>query len=256
MRSTVYLAAKFVTTTVAAFITTTANANLTISANSDVLAGQTAFQSSGNTTTQFDWGSKFAANSHQSGQLGPILNAASISVILADGTQNSILGANGETSPLALANWIDGAGFNTFTNSAVADLAISGTEAFDLVFEKGHQSVGFAIATGTGNLPSDVDLTGASFSFTAKSQNGNVLASASYSLAVGKPDQAWLTITSSQPFYSLEVRETGAVGIADQYFGNILTSESPVSNVPESGTLTLMILGLAATFAFRGRTAE
>jgi hypothetical protein len=219
-------------------------AGFIISSNADVVAGRNAFLASGTTTAQFDWSSLFAPGAHSSGNLFPLIQRSSVSVTLPDSTVNSVTSV---ALPFALniANWVDAPGFNGPGGAAVADLAINGVESFDLVFGKSHRSVGFAVITGTGNVPKDVDLTGATFLFTAKDQAGNVVGSGTFSLAAGRIDQAWLTITSDVSFRRLEVLEVGAASIADQYFSNILTSEQAVTAVPEPASLTLFGIGLA-----------
>jgi hypothetical protein len=224
-------------------IVSDAGAGLIITSNSDVVAGRTAFLAAGTATTQFDWSSLFAPGAHSAGNLFPRIQQNTISVTLPDETVNSITGV-AVPDALNLANWVDAPGFNGPGNAAVADLAINDIESFDLVFGKALRSVGFAIITGTGNRPSEVDLSGATFQFTAKDQAGSVIGSGTFSLASGRADQAWLTITSYGAFWRLEVREVGASSIADQYFSNILTSDQSVTAVPEPASITLFGTGL------------
>ena len=219
---------------------------LLITPNSDVLVGRNAFLAVGTITTQFDWSTLFSPNSHTIGQSNPQLIVSSQSVTLQDTTVNTIVG-----NTLHFRNWVDAPGFSGLGGTAVADLALDGVESFDILFGKGHQSVGFAVITGTGNHLSEVDLTGASFMFTALDVNNNVVGSDAFSLASGKVDQAWLTINSDVPFRKLEVREVGAVRIADQYFSNILTSETLV---PEPASIVLLSFG--SIFMALGRSCK
>lgn len=215
-------------------------ASLSITSYSDVVVGRSAFLSAGTATTQFDWSSLFAPNAHTIGVLAPQIPSVSFqSVTLPDSTVNTVVG-----NTLNFGNWVDAPGFNGAGDTAVADLAINGIESFDLLFEKGHQSVGFAVISGTGNFPRDVDLSGASFTFTALDANDTIIGSASFALAADKVDQAWLTIVSDIPFRKLEVREIGENASAyDQYFSNILTSETLV---PEP--ITIGFVGLGSLF--------
>jgi hypothetical protein len=160
-------------------------------------------------------------------------------------------------SSLNLANWLDGPGFDAPGGGAAADLAINGVESFDITFAAGHRSVGLAIATGQGNpiTPGgtfDFDLLGASFSFTALDENGVVLGSASFTLAAGRPDAAWLTITADEPFRTLQVREVNAPSAADQYFSNVLAAVERVAT-PEAPAATLFLTALLALAGWRAR---
>jgi len=239
-----------------AFATATpgARAVLIISSNPDVLAGRNTFLAAGSTTTQFNWDSIFAPNAHTTGQLPPVINTPSVSVTLPDSTVNTVVGANTHPAALSLGNWVDAPGFNGLGNSAAADLAINGVESFDLVFGNGHRSVGLAIITGTGNLPNEVDSTGAMFTFTARDESSGLIGIATFSLAPDRVDQAWLSITSDMPFRRLEVREVGAASIADQYFSNMLTSVTVVPEVSGLALLSTGAFGLLARGHWRHRT--
>ncbi len=211
-------------------------ADLSITPNPDVLAGRNMFLSGGTITTQFDWSTLFVPDAHTFGQLAPqIPDVSSQSVTVPSSTVNTIV-----ADSLNFGNWVDAPGFNGEGDAAAADLAINGVETFDILFGEGHQSVGFAIITGTGNLLSEVDSTGASFRFTAFDANDIEVGDVTFSLVAGGVDQAWLTINSDVPFRRLAVVEIDAVSIADQYFSNILTSETLV---PEPTTTVVLSLG-------------
>jgi hypothetical protein len=237
--------------------TTDLHAALVISSNSNVIAGRNAFLAAGTTTTQFDWSSFFAPGAHTTGQLGPVYTTPSAFVTLPDSTVNTIVGTNSNHFPLAIGNWVDAPGFTGLGNTAIADLAINGEESFAIEFGNGHRSVGLAIITGASNLPNEVDLTGATFLFSAKDENGGLLGTALFSLAAGQADQAWLTITSDVSFRRFEVVEIAVVSAYDQYFSNILTSEESVNidrgTVPEPGSLALLIGAMGGLIAVAKR---
>ncbi len=235
-----------------------AHAGLVISTNADTVAGRDAFLAAGTTQTLFDWNAAFAPGSFTPGALGPLVSLASITTApLPDGSVNTAVGANGVGLALALGNWIDGGVFDE-AGSAAADLAINGIESFNLFFGRGHRSIGLAVSSGAGNLPAEVDLTGALFDFRAFDDLGAEVGVASLSLAAGRADQQWLTVTADREFRRIEVRERGAATIADQYFSNIHTSVEAVGlagTVPVPGSLALVTLGLglAARQARRAR---
>ena len=221
------------------FVSATAQA-LTITLNSDVLGGRGDFLASVGASDQFDWSTLFAPGVHTIGVLNPsIVGGPPISFTFTDGSINTITGS------LDIRNWVDAAGFNAPNGSdAAPDLALTGAENFDLLFENDHQFLGFAIITGTGNLPSEVDLTGGIFEITALDAADAVIGFDTFSLPAGSVNSAWVTINSGTPFRKIEVREIGIVTNTDQYFSNILT-DIEVVLVPEPATLLLLGLGLA-----------
>jgi hypothetical protein len=225
-----------------------AHAGLTIATNADTLAGRNAFVAAGTTQTLFDWNAAFAPGTFTPGLLGPVQNRVSYTTPpLPDATVNTVIGANDNGAPLAMGNWIDGDVFDSATGAA-ADLAINGVEAFDLVFGIGHRSIGLAIASGTGNLPTEFDLTGAQFTFRALNAANVEVGTATVSLAPGSAQRLWLTLNADSDFHRIEVREIGATSIYDQYFSNIYTSVEQVptgGTVPEPGSLALAALALA-----------
>ena len=229
-----------------------AQAGLTLTTTTDTLAGRQAYVAAGTTQTLFDWDQAFAPGSFTPGLLGPVQNRTIYTTApLPDSTVNTVVGVNGNGAPLAMGNWIDGEVFDS-TDGAAADLAINGFEAFDLQFGRGHRSIGLAVASGTGNLPSEYDLNGAQFVFRAFDSLNVEVGSATLLLAPGSPQRLWMTLNADSDFSRIEVREIGAVGIADQYFSNIYTSVEQVptgGTVPEPGSLALA--GLALAFAAR-----
>jgi PEP-CTERM motif len=234
-----------------------AHAGLTITTNTDTLAGRQAYVTAGTTQTLFDWDNAFNPGTFTPGLLGSVQNRTIYTTApLADATVNTVVGANSNGAPLAMGNWIDGDVFDS-VDGAAADLAINGVEAFDLLFGRGHRSIGLAVASGTGNLPNEYDLNGAQFVFRAFDSHNVEVGSATLLLAPGSPQRLWMTLNADSDFSRIEVREIGAVGIADQYFSNIYTSVEAVpvgGTVPEPGSLALAgmaLAGLALTSAAR-----
>ncbi len=208
-------------------LTAQAHAVIIISSNSDVVAGRNAYLASGTTQVQFDWDTL------------PPGSVLATSVTLPDSTVNTVSGlASNHSYPLNIKDWVTEPGFEGY------DLAINGTESFDLLFGKGHQSIGLAIITGAGNFPNEFDSKGATFQFTARDASDVVVGTANFSLASNQVDHAWLTINSSTPFRKVEVREINELGL-DQYFSDVFTSVEKVNSAPEPTTLALLALGLA-----------
>lgn len=239
-------------------LATPAQAGLVIATNADTVAGRDAFLAAGTTQTLFDWNAAFAPGSFVTGSLGPLTSLASYTTAaLPDASVNTAVGANGVGLALALGNWIDGGVFDD-TSGAAADLAINGIESFNLLFGRGHRSIGLAVASGAGTLPGEYDLTGAIFDFRALDADGAEVGVATLTLAAGRADQQWLTLTADREFRRIEVRERGAATIADQYFSNIHTSVEavgPAGTVAAPGSLALAALGLGlvGAVAARGR---
>ncbi len=222
---------------------TLAHAALSIDVRSDILAARASFQGQAGVLEAFTWSSAFAPGTHAPGNFNPFLNLGGYTFTAADGSTHAAVSANGVNPAFAPGNWIDGPGFDAANGSATADLALNGAESFDLVFGSAYTSIGMTIATGMGNAPSEIDLTGASFSFTALGAGGQVIGSASLALAPGAPVAAWVTLVASAPISRLQVRETNAVSIRDQYFSDILVTPSSISPVPEPATALMLALG-------------
>jgi hypothetical protein len=225
-----------------------ARASLTATVSTDIPAARSAFLAQATVLGAFDWSSLFAPGVHSFGNLAPQRGAATIlSFDVGNGVINSVVGV-GAGAPLALGNWVDGPGFDSPNGlAAAADLAINGSESFDLVFGSPYRSVGLAVISGLSNLPAEVDLLGASFDFIALNALNQPIGTASLVLPAGAPAAAWVTLVASAPISRLEVRETNAASINDQYFSNIFATPAVVSAVPEPGAWLLMGLGLGMT---------
>jgi hypothetical protein len=225
---------------------TAGHAQLSIDVRSDILAARANFQAQAGVLEAFTWSSAFPPGTHVPGVFNPFLNLGGYTFTAADGSTHVAVGANGLALSFAPGNWIDGPGFDGPGGTATADLALNGAESFDLVFGTPYRSVGMAISTGMGNAPSEVDLTGASFVFTALNASGGVIGSANLSLAPGAPVSAWVTLVGTAPISRLLVREVNAVSIRDQYFSDVLVTPSAVSAVPEPASMLLLALGVVS----------
>ena len=231
--------------------TTPAYAGLTATTSTDIPAARAAFLLQATVLGAYDWSSQFAPGTHTLGNLGPMTSTNNLIFTASDGAFNTISSSNGNGAPLALGNWIDRPGFNTADGlSAAADLALNGTESFDLGFAHGYRSVGLAILSGQSNLSTEVDLLGASFDFFALDQLGQRIGSASLVLPAGAPAARWVTLVSSTPIFGLQVRETAAVSANDQYFSNIYATPADVTAVPEPSSALLASLGLMMMGAY------
>lgn len=220
-----------------------AQAALTATTSTHIPAARAAFLSQATVLGAYDWSSKFPPNTHVMGTVGALIMQTSMTFTASDGATNTIQGTNFSLSP---ANWLDGPGFNSADGlSAAADLAIGGPEDFNLVFGSPYTSVGMAVATGLSNLPNEVDLLGASFNFVALDALGQAIGTASLVLPAGPGNAACVTLVSSAPMHSLQVRETAAATLRDQYFSNIYATPANVTAVPEPASWLMMALGLS-----------
>jgi hypothetical protein len=222
-----------------------ARADLAATISSDIPAAKAAFLAQATVLGAYDWSSLFAPGTHSLGNGSPYFSTSTLTFTASDGAVNSVLSVNGLTQSLAPGNWVDGPGFNTPDGlGAAADLALNGPESFDLAFGSPYRSIGLAVSTGLSNLPTEVDLLGASFSFTALDASGQSVGTASLVLPAGAPASVWVTLVASAPIYRLQVRETAAASIYDQYFSNIYATPALVTAVPEPGQALLLALGL------------
>ena len=214
-------------------------AALTITQNTNIASGQTTF---GPATTLFNWTNFFSTGTTWSlGALGPV-----------GGGGTDPRTGNTVTGSVNLRNWIDGDGFNSdgvgfnapsdpVSNRAAApDLAIDGLENFSLQFTNPVTKIGFAVATGLSNLPSEVDHLGAIFQVTTNTGDQGTLTL----IDLGLGYSAWVTIASNTPFHTLTFLELSGTD-RDQYFGNFVTA------VPEPMSFALMFLGLLSLFGIR-----
>lgn len=229
-----------------------AQAGLVVTTSTDVTSARAGFLSRATVLDAYDWSSLFAAGAHSLGNTNPFFSAAALSFATSDGALNFALSVNGVAQAMAPGNWLDGPGFNTPDGQgAAADLALNGAESFDLVFGSPYTSVGLAIATGLSNFPNEVDLLGASFDFIALDAAGQTIGQASLVLPAGAGNAAWVTLVSSAPMARLQVRETAAASIKDQYFSNVYATPADVTAVPEPSSWLLVGLGLSLTAASR-----
>ena len=174
-----------------------AAAAVSVSQNGNIAAGIAAF---GASTTVLDWS--------------------------AGGAPGSASGA------INIANWIDGTGFDDGVNPAV-DLAIDGIENVTWNFAAPVTRIGFAIATGLGRFGTEIDFLGASFNLLTS--NGDVATLTLIDPGAGYA--AWVVVTSTTPFTSLQFSEIGS-NIQDQYWGNVVAQA-----VPEPASWAMLIAG-------------
>lgn len=223
-----------------------AHAGLSASVSTNITAARASFLTQATVLGAYNWSSLWPTGTHTFDSLFPWTNAHDYSFEASNGVINGIHTVNGHSASLAPGNWVDGPGFDSLDGqSAAADLAINGTESFDLAFGAPYRSVGLAISTGHSNFPNQTDLLGASFDFTALDAAGQTIGTASLSLAAGAQAAAWVTLVASAPIHRLQVRETDAPSIYDQYFSNVYATPATVSAVPEPGAWLLMAAGLA-----------
>ncbi len=165
-----------------------------------------------------------------------------------DSSTNTVTALSPNT--LHFANAVDGDGFDG-TSGAAADLAVNGVESFDLIFSQNQKTVGFAIHTGSSNYNAYYDHNGASFEIIALDANAIVIGTAIHTLEAGGIDHDWLSITSLDPFRTLQIREIGNVNLvaSDQYFGNVYSS----ATVPEPSTVGLLLFGISGLWFKRFR---
>ncbi len=209
---------------------------LTVGQNANVAAGIAAF---GPAKSQILWKDLFApATTWSAGSLGASVGGASQT----DPTTGSSVTGN-----LAIANWIEGTGFNDGPGGVGPDLAINGAENFTLHFAAPVTRIGLAAATGLGNLPTEFDHLGALFNLTASNGDTGVLSL----VDTGNGYAAFVTISSATPFTSIAFTEPSG-NIKDQYFGDVFSA-----GVPEPAAWSLMILGFGlAGAALRRREAS
>jgi hypothetical protein len=175
-----------------------ASAAITVTQNTNIPAAMAAF---GPSTTEFDW--------------------------------NNGTGAPGTAlGNINIAHWIDGPGFDDGANPAF-DLAINGVENVTWNFAAPVTRIGFAMATGLGLLPTEIDHLGATFNLLTSNGDVGVITLAD----AGSGYAAWIEISSTTAFSSLSFTEVGN-NIQDQYWGNVVSGA-----VPEPASWALMIAG-------------
>lgn len=216
---------------------------LTITQNANIATGQTAF---GPAITLINWTNFFPpATAWTFGVLPPGIEFGSGQDPI---TLNTVTGLAGNVN---IRNWIDGngfnqngVGFNAPNGDPAPDLALNGVETFSLQLTNAVETIGLAIATGLGILPTEVDHDGTSFLIMTNTGDQGTLTLVDSGLGYS----AWVTIKSPTPFLTLTFSEqTG--NINDQYFGNIFT---PVA-VPEPSTWFLYTTGLAGLLGYGWR---
>ncbi len=107
-----------------------------------------------------------------------------------------------------------------------------------------HQKISLIRSRSLSNRwgPALYDHNGASFEIIALDANAIVIGTAIHTLEAGGIDHDWLSITSLDPFRTLQIREIGNVNLvaSDQYFGNVYSS----ATVPEPPTVGLLLFGI------------
>ena len=146
------------------------------------------------------------------------------------GSSGSIVGA------FSAQNWIDGPGFDQGMLTA-KDLAINGVENFTWKFAAPLHRIGFAVSTGLGPFPSEIDHLGATFNILTSAGDGGVLTL----IDPGAGYAAWVEIESANAFSSVQFAEVGN-NIEDQYFGYVIASVA--TGVPEPSGWATLIGGL------------
>lgn len=112
-----------------------AHASLTATVSTDIPAARASFLSQVTVLGAYDWSSLFAPGAHVFGNGHPWINAHSFSFVASDDAINWAQTTNGHPVSLAPGNWVDGPGFDSLDGlHAAADLALNGTESFDLAF--------------------------------------------------------------------------------------------------------------------------
>lgn len=181
--------------------------------------------------------SDFAPGPYTAGTVPPFVGGGNFT----DGDGDSVAGN------ISFGNWIDGPGFD-YGATAVADLALNGSEDFTLNFATPVRGIALAISTGTGNLLSEVRQNGAIFNITAGADSGTLM------LGPGGYTR-WVTITSATPFSSISFTEAPVPGfegdlIYDQYFGDVVSAAVPE---PDQWALLIGGFGLAGAALRRKR---
>jgi hypothetical protein len=214
-----------------------AAAGLTVTVNADVSSGQAAF---GAATDLLVWRNLFGPTASWT------LGAGGGSMVNGIGTFSDPANGGTATGSFHIWNWLDGPGFGN--GPALPDLAINFAENWVLGSSSGWRNIGFAVSTGVGLYASEVSPGPVSFSISTSA------GAASFTLPGA--GHYWISISSPTPLTSWSFTEAPPAAFADQYFGNVVASNTlpGAGAVPEPGSWAMLLLGFGLAGAVQRRS--